>query len=528
MRFSEVLRLVFINLIQNKFKVILTSIGIIVGSATIVLVIAIGQGSKEEVAEQFKTLNAGAIDITFSPYIDSSTEDNNSSSEQSMPNSNKDTNTPPQRSESSDSSSTPPQMSEGADGSGSPPQMSESSDSSGTPPQMSESSDGSDSPPQMSEGADSSASPPQTPDGADNSSRSNSANEFTKKSGESGSRGGKGFFSQFGNSANMQDTVTLTTTDAEAIDNSVDGITATTISFSTMQSVEGGELDEATTYTLAGVLENYAAISNLSLSLGDFITEENNEDKEKVCVLGYDTAIEIFGDITTAYDSTIYIDSRPYVVNGILSQVGTVASGISPDTTIFIPYETGIKYITGQSVNPTITVISADVNNIETVKDSLELCLSETYPDTIFTLTDAGSKMEAATASNEILTILLIAMATIVFLVGGIGIMNVLFVSVKERTKEIGILKSMGCSKKDILLEFLFEACFISVIGGVLGVILSLILTPILKYFNVQVSLSVIGGLLAILFAIFTGTIFGFYPAFKASRLIPIEALSEE
>ena len=136
--------------------------------------------------------------------------------------------------------------------------------------------------------------------------------------------------------------------------------------------------------------------------------------------------------------------------------------------------------------------------------------------------------MEAASKSNETLTLLLIAMAVIVFIVGGIGIMNVLFVSVKERTNEIGILKAIGCDQKNILMEFLLEASCISLIGAVLGVLVSLGITPILESFSVRVELSLWGAALSLIFGVLTGTVFGFYPAYKASRLVPVAALSAE
>lgn len=480
MKLSEILRLVWINLIQNKFKVVLTSIGIVVGAATIVMVIAIGRGGQMDVADQFKNLNAGAIDISYEQSTDSSSSNSKGSSKSGSTN----------KSSGGNSESKGNQRDPGGFGGGQGmPQMPGGSSGGG------------------SQGM------PQMPGG--------------------GMQGGFGGFMAGGNNNNdsskiNQEKITLSEDDMDDLKTFLPGISDITISYTTKSEVDGGDLDEAESYIIAGVKNNYVSMSNLTMAAGSFIESSNETNKEKVCVLGHSVAKEIFGSVEDAYDSTIYIDNRAYVVNGVISEVGTVSSGISPDDSIFIPYSTGVKYIVGTDANPTITVIASDVDNVDNVMENIQSVLAENYPNAEFTITDAGSKMEAASESNNTLTTLLIAMAAIVFIVGGIGIMNVLFVSVKERTKEIGILKAIGCTKKDILIEFLLEACFISILGGILGVLLSFGITPIVEYFDVRVELSIAGAVLAVVFAIFTGTVFGFYPALKASKLVPVEALNEE
>lgn len=475
MRISEIFRLVWLNLSQNKFKVVLTSIGIVVGSATIMMVLAIGTGGKEEIAEQFKNLNAGAIDISYS-------------------------------------------------GAGSSAGFS------------------------MVQGMQSATTGGRGQNNSDSGGRKQGGMEIPSRDGgasfsmemmpsgqgmpfvEEMPDGMEDFAAIFGIGGDSQvnEKVILTQEDCQDLELMVPGLSATTISYSTNAAVEGGELEDASYYTVAGVKDNYVSISNLDMAIGSFLTMENEESKEKVCVLGSTVAKDIFSSAYNAYDGVVYIDDRPYTVAGVLDEMGTVASGINPDTTIFIPYETGIKYLTGSSINPTLTVIAEDVNHVDSVMTDIESVLKESYPNTTFTISDAGSKMDAASASNDTLSLLLVSMAVIVFIVGGIGIMNVLFVSVKERTNEIGILKALGCSRRDILLEFLLEASCISLVGAVIGVLLSLGLTPLIELLNVRVELSIGGAVLSLFFGVLTGSIFGFYPALKASRLVPVVALNQE
>ena len=309
----------------------------------------------------------------------------------------------------------------------------------------------------------------------------------------------------------------LSAKDMEELSVFVPDISDVTISYTTTTQVEGGTLESAGSYTVAGVKHNYMAMSSLSMAAGEFLTDENDENKEKYCVLGYSVAKEIFGSAYAAYDDVVYLDARPYVVSGVLAEMGSVSSGISPDTAIFIPYETGVKYLTGSKISPTITVISADVSRVDTVIDNVKTVLADSYANAEFTISDAGTKMEAASKSNDTLQLLLIAMAVIVFIVGGIGIMNVLFVSVKERTNEIGILKALGCSKRDILLEFLFEACFMSFIGSIFRRARRVLaFTPVIEsFFCPGWSCPRRGGAaVARIWRDNGGQFFGFYPAY--------------
>ncbi len=442
MRLTEIFRLVWLNVTQNKFKMALTSVGIIAGAATIVLVIAIGRGGQADVADQFKNLNAGAIDITYK-YSGNSGAGNGSF---------------------------------GGFGGGGMPGRNMGGFGGGSMP--------------------------------------------------SGFGGGGMFFGGFV----MENTerIELSETDVEELELFIPGLTAVTISASGSSTVTGGDLEEEASYTIAGVKDSYADVSNLSLSIGEFISDQDDEELSKTAVLGCDAAEEIFGSAYSAFGSILYIDERSYTVIGVLEKMGSVSSGISPDTSIFIPYQTARKYVFGaNNISPQITVVAENVKEVAEAIDNIEIVLGQSYPNASFTITDAGSKMEAASKSSDTLTILLYAVAAIVFLIGGIGIMNVLFVSVKERTKEIGVLKALGSSQKDILTEFLMEAAMISVFGGVVGVMLASACMPLASKVGMRVEPSAQGIVLALSFAIVTGTIFGFYPAFKASRLLPVEALKE-
>lgn len=318
----------------------------------------------------------------------------------------------------------------------------------------------------------------------------------------------------------------LTTEDVDDIKALVSNLEQVTILQSGDSDVYGGELEEAKSATVVGALSSYQRVSNLEVLYGRFIDEDDEAYSDYVAVIGYDLAQQMFGYANYAYGDYIEIEGKNYEVVGVLAQMGSVSSGISPDNAVYIPYSTAEKHVFGSTQQPQIAAVANSVADVQQCMADIELLLSENYPNAFFDVTDAGSAMAAASSSADTLAMLLLAVATIVFIVGGIGIMNVLFASVQERTQEIGILRAIGCARKTILLEFLMEANFISMMGGLVGVGVSFALMPVVEMLGVRCEASWWGAVLAFAFALATGTVFGFYPAWKASRLVPIEALN--
>lgn len=287
---------------------------------------------------------------------------------------------------------------------------------------------------------------------------------------------------------------------------------------------------EKKTLNLVGVTGGYGEISSLPMDAGADFSDADLEEGTRVAVLGADIAKENFGSAEDALGESIRIGDRSYEVIGVLEKKSEGLQGLSPDVTVFLPYLTAQEDGLFQDYSlPQAVGLALNTGVIDKAKARLRSTLDYLLDDiTMYNIEDAGSRIDAALESARTMKMLLISVAAIVFLVGGIGIMNVLFVSVKERTREIGILKAIGAAKRDILLQFLLESMGIGLFGGIVGVLLGYAAMPIMRLTSIAVVPSVGGQAAALAFAVSTAAIFGFYPAYKASELKPIDALNYE
>lgn len=287
---------------------------------------------------------------------------------------------------------------------------------------------------------------------------------------------------------------------------------------------------EKKTLNIAGVTGGYGEISSLPMDVGTDFSDADLEEGARVVVLGADIAKENFGSAEDALGESIRIGDRSYEVIGVLEKKSEGLQGLSPDVTVFLPYLTAQEDGLFQDYSlPQAVGLALNTGVIDKAKARLRSTLDYLLDDiTMYSIEDAGSRIDAALESARTMKMLLISVAAIVFLVGGIGIMNVLFVSVKERTREIGILKAIGAAKRDILLQFLLESMGIGLFGGIVGVLLGYVAMPIMRLTSIAVVPSVGGQVAALAFAVSTAAIFGFYPAYKASELKPIDALNYE
>lgn len=296
------------------------------------------------------------------------------------------------------------------------------------------------------------------------------------------------------------------------------------------ETVKGGT-QTATTSILA-TEPNYETIKNISVQSGRFITQNDLDNRYHSAVIGVDVANELYNS-TNVVGQTINISGVDFNIVGVLTSMGTSSTG-SADDTVILPLTTAQRLLKSTTIR-TFYVQAKDTNSVNTAMAYLTLFLNKKYPSTSgrtsqnYRIMNETSLLDTANSTNQNMTNMLSGIAAISLVVGGIGIMNIMLVSVMERTREIGIRKALGAKRRSILLQFLIEAVFVSGLGGIVGVLIGIAGSELLqKYQNMAMLVSPNIVLIAFGFSVTVGIVFGLYPASKASKLSPIDALSYE
>ena len=325
--------------------------------------------------------------------------------------------------------------------------------------------------------------------------------------------------------------VTLTEEDALAISRECPAVRYLSPGSGAGGQIIAGNLNWST--GIQGVGSDYLEIRLWAIEYGEFFTDQDVKAAAKVCVLGKTVADNLFPE-TSAVDQTVRIRNVPFKVVGVLTKKGQNANGQDQDDLIIAPYSTVIRRLTHWPNLRSILISANRLNEMATAQKQVTEVLRmrhkiQPYDADDFTVRNQTDLAATATATTEILTILLASIASVSLLVGGIGIMNIMLVSVTERTREIGIRMSIGARSRDILTQFLIEALVLSLLGGIIGIILgtvgSSVISKIAKWPTIITPFSVF---LSFGFSIAIGIFFGFYPARKAAMLNPIDALRYE
>jgi putative ABC transport system permease protein len=281
-------------------------------------------------------------------------------------------------------------------------------------------------------------------------------------------------------------------------------------------------------FSMTGATSSYLSVRDLELSQGRFLTDMETELRSKVVVLGSDTATTLFEN-QKAVDQNVLIGGVSYRVIGVLKSVGT-SMGSSGDDVIIAPITTAER-ATGSTTIGTVYLKAENENIMDRAMYQVQGAMTTSFPEQSdnYSVSNQEDLMDTMSSVSDTFTLMLGGIASISLLVGGIGIMNIMLVSVSERTKEIGIRKAIGANRKSILLQFLIEAMVLSCLGGLLGVGIGLGIAKLISAFSsLTISYSWTVTLFAFLFSILIGIMFGVFPANKASKLNPIQALRHE
>jgi putative ABC transport system permease protein len=285
--------------------------------------------------------------------------------------------------------------------------------------------------------------------------------------------------------------------------------------------------------SVQGVEPDFFAARNWVISHGYTFDYEDLILRNRVAVIGRTTAKNLFGEAEAALGGQIRIGTNYFTVTGLLESKGAGLGGNDQDDVIMIPMDTAMTRLNNSRNIGQIVMSVVSKEYMETAQKEAELILRESRgiadgAAADFDIMNQADMIEMASATSKTLTTLLAAIAGVSLLVGGIGIMNIMLVSVTERTREIGIRMAVGGRKRDILFQFLTESVILSLMGGVLGIGMAFLVCRIMSMTGIPTAINPLVVVFSALFAALVGIIFGYYPALKAARLYPIDALRYE
>ena len=320
-------------------------------------------------------------------------------------------------------------------------------------------------------------------------------------------------------------TATLVLPDVQAIDTVPNILAAVPEQTSSVTLRQGGS-DYSTSVT--GTSAKFPLARQWPVARGTFFSADDEDNYATVAVLGQTVVNALFSDSTDPIGQYVLVNNLIFQVAGVMSERGASPNGSDQDDVVIVPYATSSLRLSGQRYLRNVTVAVDDVKRIDETQADVEKLLLERHGVVDFQIRNMASILEASTQTQNTMTILLGSIAAISLLVGGIGVMNIMLVSVTERTREIGIRMATGARERNILQQFLIEAVVVSALGGAIGVAVGLIAASVIAAFDTPIQYSLTPVLLAFGCAFATGLLFGWLPARKAARLDPVVALSSE